>query len=55
MEQEIQKLLKIAKEEQEALTEQTGVEPSLTEDELEEYLKDVILEVKEMSGKKREG
>lgn len=54
MEQEIQKLLKIAKEEQEALTEQTGVEPSLTKDELEEYLKDVILEVKEMRGKKRE-
>ena len=35
MEQEIEKtVLKIAKEEQQVLTEQTGVEPSLTEDEV---------------------
>ena len=56
MEQEIQKtVLKIPKEEQEALSEQTGVEPSLTEDEVEEYLKDVLLEVKEMRDKERQG
>ena len=56
MEQEIQKtVLKIANEEQETLTEQTGVEPSLTEVELEEYLKDVPLEVEEMRDKERQG
>jgi hypothetical protein len=56
MEKDIEKtVLKIAKEEQEVLTEQTGVEPSLAEDELREYLEDVLLEVKEMRGKEREG
>jgi len=39
MEQEIEKtVLKITKEQQETLTEQTGVEPSLTEDEVKQYL-----------------
>ena len=32
------RVLKITKEQQEALTEQTGVEPSLTEDEVKQYL-----------------
>ena len=41
MEQEIQKTgPKIAKEEQQVLTEQTRVEPSLTEDEVKVDLKD---------------
>jgi hypothetical protein len=56
MEQEIQKtVLKIAKEDQETLTQQTGVEHLFTEDELQEYLKDVLLEVEEMREKERQG
>jgi hypothetical protein len=52
MEQDIEKtVLKIAKEQQEVLTEQTGVEPSLTEDEVKEYLDTVLLEVKKMRNK----
>ena len=53
MEQDIEKtILKITKEQQDVLTEQTGIEPSLTEDEVKEYLDTVLLEVKKMRTKK---
>jgi MFS family permease len=57
MGQDIEKtVLKIAKEQQEVLTEQTGVEPSLTEDEVKEYLDTVLLEVEKMRSREgREG
>jgi uncharacterized membrane protein YidH (DUF202 family) len=47
MQQEIERrVLRIIKKQHEALTEQTGVEPSLTEDEIKQYLDTVLLEVK---------
>jgi hypothetical protein len=47
MEQELQKrVLTIAKENSEIMTEETGVQPSLTEDEIKEYLNVVVNEVK---------
>ena len=47
MEQEIERrVLKVAKEQQDVLTEQSGVESSLTEDNMKEYLEQVIEEVK---------
>jgi hypothetical protein len=44
------RVLKIVKQQQEVLTEQTGVEPSISEDDMKEYLQVVIEEVK---GKQR--
>jgi hypothetical protein len=47
MEQELQKrVLTIAKENSDIMTEETGVQPSLTEDEVKEYLNMVVNEVK---------
>jgi hypothetical protein len=47
MEQEIQKrVLRLAKEQEETMIEQTGIESSLDEDDMKEYLKQVINEVK---------
>jgi hypothetical protein len=44
--QDIEKtVLKIVKEQQEVLTTQTGVDPSLSEDEVREYLDTILLEV----------
>ena len=53
MEQQIEKtILKITKEQEKVLEEQTGVEPSLTEDEVKDYLETVMLEVKQMHNNK---
>jgi hypothetical protein len=47
MEQEIEKeVLKVAREQQDVLTEQSGIESSLTEKDMKEYLEQVIQEVK---------
>jgi hypothetical protein len=47
MEQELQKrLLTIAKENSDVMSEETGVQPSLTEDEMKEYLNMVVNEIK---------
>jgi hypothetical protein len=47
MEQELQKrVLTIAKENSDDMTEETGVQPSLTEDQMKEYLDMVSNEVK---------
>jgi hypothetical protein len=46
MEQELQKrVLTIAKENSDVMTEETGVQPSLTEDEIKEYLDMVVNEI----------
>jgi hypothetical protein len=47
MEQEIEKrVLKVAREQQEVLRERSGIESSLTERDMKEYLEQVIKEVK---------
>jgi hypothetical protein len=47
MQKEIEsRVLKIVKQQQKVLTEQTGVEPSISEDDMKEYLELVIKEVK---------
>ena len=47
MEQEIEKrVLKVAREQQDVLTEQSGIESSLTEEDMKQYLEQVIEEVK---------
>jgi hypothetical protein len=47
MEQEIEKrVLKVAREQQDVLTDQSGIESSLTEEDMKEYLEQVIEEVK---------
>lgn len=47
IEQDLQKrVLTIAKKNSDVMTEQTGVQPSLTEDEMKEYLDMVVSEVK---------
>jgi hypothetical protein len=47
MEQEIEKrVLKVATEQQDVLTEQSGIESSLSEKDMKEYLEQVIKEVK---------
>jgi hypothetical protein len=47
MEQEIERRVpKVAKEQQDVLTEQSGIESSLIEDDMKEYLEQVIKEVK---------
>jgi hypothetical protein len=38
--------MKVAKEQHEILTQQTGVEPSFDEDELKQYLYETIQEIK---------
>ena len=54
MEQQIEKtVLKIAKEQEEVLSGQTGVEPSMTEGDVKEYLETVLLEVKNLHDKKK--
>jgi hypothetical protein len=40
------RVLKIAEEQEEALKEQTGVQPSLNEEDMKEYLDQIINEVK---------
>ncbi len=46
MEQEIQaKVMKVTKRNHDKMIEETGVEPSLTEDDMKDYLKQVIIEV----------
>jgi hypothetical protein len=47
MEQELQKrVLIIAKENSDSMAEETGVQPSLSEDEMKQYLEEVIKEIK---------
>jgi hypothetical protein len=47
MEQEVQKkVLSLAKEQEEKMVEETGIEMSLDEDDIKEYLQKVINEVK---------
>ena len=47
MEQDLQKrVLTIAKKNSDVVTEETGVQPSLTEDEMKEYLDTVANEIK---------
>jgi hypothetical protein len=47
MEQELQKrVLTIAKKNSDIMTEETGVQPSLSEDEMKQYLEEVIKEIK---------
>jgi hypothetical protein len=46
LEQELQqRVLKVAKEQEEALTEQTGIEPSLNEEDMKQYLVEVLQEI----------
>ncbi|MBV9667733.1 MAG: hypothetical protein JO327_06340 [Nitrososphaeraceae archaeon] len=55
MEQQIEKtILKITKEQEGVLTEQTGVEPSLTEGEVKDYVETVLSEVKQMHNNYKE-
>jgi hypothetical protein len=55
MEQQIEKAVsKITKEQEEVLAEQTGVEPSLTEGEVKDYVETVLLEVKQMHNNDKE-
>ena len=52
MEQEIVRtVLKIGNEQQEALAEQPGVEASLTQEDLKDYLAEVMEEVKRIHSK----
>ena len=54
MEQQIEKtVLKITKEQEEVLSEQIGVEPSMTEGDVKEYLETVLLEVKKLHDKNK--
>jgi hypothetical protein len=47
MEQELQKrVLTIAKKNSDIMTEETGVQPSLSEDEMKQYLEEVLKEIK---------
>jgi len=47
MEQEIQnKVLTFTKRNQERMAEETGIQPSLTDEDVKEYLEQVIREVK---------
>jgi hypothetical protein len=46
MQQEIQKrVVKLSREQEEVLKEQTGVEQYLTDDEITQYVKDVMKEI----------
>ncbi|HEY6757767.1 MAG TPA: hypothetical protein VI037_10330, partial [Nitrososphaera sp.] len=47
MEQEMQKrVLTIAKRNSDIMTEETGVEPSLSENDIKQYLEEVLIEIK---------
>jgi hypothetical protein len=47
MEQELQKrVITIAKKNSDIMAEETGVEPSLNEDDMKQYLEEVIKEIK---------
>jgi hypothetical protein len=47
MEQEVQKrVLSIAKKTSESMTEETGVQPTLSEDDMKQYLEEVLQEIK---------
>ena len=47
MQQQIERrVLKVIKEQQETLTEQTGVETSLSDEDIKQYLNEVLVEVK---------
>lgn len=47
MEQELQKrVLTIAKKNSDIMTEETGVQPSLSEDDMRQYLEEVLIEIK---------
>jgi hypothetical protein len=47
MKQELQKrVLTIAKENSDIMTEETGVQPSLSEDDMKQYLEEVLKEIK---------
>jgi hypothetical protein len=47
MEQELQKrVLTIAKKNSDNMVEETGVQPSLTENDMKQYLKEVLVEIK---------
>jgi hypothetical protein len=47
MEQELQKrALTVAKENSDIMTEETGVQPSLSDDDMKQYLEEVIREIK---------
>ena len=47
MEQELQKrVLTIAKKNSDIMTEETGVQPSLSEDDMKQYLEEVLKEIK---------
>ncbi len=49
MEQELQKrVLTIAKKNSDSMTEETGVQPSLSEDDMKQYLEEVLKEIKVM-------
>jgi len=54
MEHEIVKnVMLITKENQDIITEETGIRPSLKEDDLNQYLEDVMKELKTERDKKR--
>ncbi len=47
MEQELHKrVLTIAKKNSDIMTEETGIEPSLSEDDMKQYLEEVLKEIK---------
>jgi hypothetical protein len=51
MQQEIEKrMIELTKQTQERMTEETGIEPSITEDEIKQYLTQVINEVRKRKG-----
>jgi hypothetical protein len=55
MEQQIQtRVLKVTKKQQEIPTEQTGVEPSLSEDDIKQYLKEVLQKVGKLHHEKNQ-
>jgi hypothetical protein len=52
MEQEIQRrVIKVTREQQEVLTEKSGIQSSLTEDDIHTYLEQVMNEVKKQKPK----
>jgi hypothetical protein len=52
MQQEIEKrVIELTKQTQEKMTEETGIEPSITEDEMKQYLAQVIEEVGKHKGR----
>ena len=47
MQQQIERrVLKVIKEQQETLAEQTGIETSLSDEDIKQYLNEVLVEVK---------